>query len=193
MTKSTTAGRKKNNGETMATQGPRRSARLCGGVGGSSHEREHKLQQLDNNGKRQRPGGGQREHRRHADGDLVVGGNAGGDVLSDKSDRDIGRSHNGSDGQPKTEVEIKRHPYQYFNISRLCELLHASNPKWHIREIDEVLLDEDWGDGVYPRYRDIETVGDILRIGSAALSMRFREVDPGIWVWLLNELEDLKK
>lgn len=58
-----------------------------------------------------------------------------------------------------------------------------------MREVNRVLISEDFGDGCYPNYRDIEHVGDILRIGAAGLAIRFRETDPAIWVWLLDKLE----
>jgi hypothetical protein len=62
-------------------------------------------------------------------------------------------------------------------------------PKWHLREITRVLVEEDFGDGGYPMHKDIKSVADILRIGEAALAMRFREVDPAIWTWLFEELK----
>ena len=71
------------------------------------------------------------------------------------------------------------------------EIIKTSE-KWHIREVDSVLVDEDWGDGGFPLHRDIRTVGDILRIGEAGLSMRFREVNPETWRWLISELEGLR-
>jgi hypothetical protein len=67
-----------------------------------------------------------------------------------------------------------------------------STEKWHLRSVYGALLEEDWGDGFTPMHRDIQTVGDILRIGPTALSMRFREVDPLTWVWLFEELEALR-
>jgi hypothetical protein len=65
-------------------------------------------------------------------------------------------------------------------------------PHWHIREIDGVLLDEDLGDGTFPKFKDIERVGDILRLGAAGLKIRFREVDPAIWDWLIEALEEIR-
>lgn len=63
---------------------------------------------------------------------------------------------------------------------------------WELRSIYGALLDDDWGDGYFPLHRDIQNVGDILRIGAAGLSMRFREVGPEIWQWLIDELEALR-
>jgi len=73
-------------------------------------------------------------------------------------------------------------------VDRLADVVRGG-PNWHMREIERVLVDEDWGDGSFPTYRDIQTVGDIMRIGAAGLSMRFREVDPEIWKWLIEKLE----
>jgi len=64
-----------------------------------------------------------------------------------------------------------------------------SGGSWELRSVYRALLEEDWGDGYFPMHRDIQTVGDILRIGAPGLSMRFREVGPDIWQWLIEELE----
>jgi hypothetical protein len=56
-----------------------------------------------------------------------------------------------------------------------------------------VLLEEDWSEGVFlPLHRDIQNIGDLLRIGAPGLSMRFREVEPAIWEWLIEQLEELR-
>lgn len=75
------------------------------------------------------------------------------------------------------------------SVDRLPELLHKSDPQWHVREVMSVLVEEDWGDGSVPKYRELSTVGDLLRSGASGLAMRFREVDPAIWSWLMEELD----
>jgi hypothetical protein len=73
----------------------------------------------------------------------------------------------------------------------LSEII-KSTPQWHIREVDRALVDEDLGDGSFPKFKDIDKVGDILRIGAAGLAIRFREVDPEIWKWLIESLEEIR-
>ena len=61
-------------------------------------------------------------------------------------------------------------------------------PRWHWRQIEEVLCDDDLGYGNFPAHRDIKTVGDLLRIGEAGMTIRFREIDPAIWAWLFEQM-----
>lgn len=74
-------------------------------------------------------------------------------------------------------------------MDRITDILFKSQPQWHLRQVESVLCEEDWGDGAIPMHKDINTVGDVLRIGAPALAMRFREVDPDVWEWFIEELE----
>lgn len=76
------------------------------------------------------------------------------------------------------------------SVEKLDELIKGG-PQWHLRSVNQVLMEEDWGDGSYPLHRDVSKVGDLLRIGADGLSIRFREVDPEIWKWLIEQLEEL--
>jgi hypothetical protein len=78
-----------------------------------------------------------------------------------------------------------------FSVDRLEELLKCAEPQWHSRQIIGALCEEDWGDGSFPKFKDIQTVADIHRIGAAGLKMRFREVDPAIWDWLFEKLGEV--
>jgi hypothetical protein len=77
-------------------------------------------------------------------------------------------------------------------VDRLDEILLRVSPQWHVRAVIDVLTEEDLGYGSFPKYRDIHTVGDVVRIGAEKLSMRFREVDPAIWEWLIEKLGEVE-
>lgn len=183
----------KNGSGMEKSKRPRRGDRLpdrleCEAGNGGDDQHEH----LDDHGERQRPDGSEQRHRRGEHGDLVVGRDAGGALPADEPHHDVGQSHDGSERLPKNQGEVGPHPRAKFSIDRLDEII-KSTEKWHLRSVYSALLDEDWGDGFFPIYRDIQNVGDILRIGSAGLKMRFREVDPVTWQWLIDELEALRK
>jgi hypothetical protein len=83
------------------------------------------------------------------------------------------------------------HRLEKISIDRLDQFIKRSG-SGDLRSIYRVLLEEDWGDGHFPQHRDIQKVGDLLRIGADGLSIRFRDVDPLVWGWLLDELEELR-
>jgi hypothetical protein len=171
---------------------PKRGARLPDRlVSEACVGRDDQHEQLDDHGGGQRPGGGQQRHRRHEHDHLAVSGDVGGALPSDQPHHDDRGSHNGSERVPENQGEVGPHPRAKVSIDRLDEII-KSTEKWHLRSVYGALLEEDWGDGYMPMHRDIQTVGDIIRIGSAGLSMRFREVDPVTWQWLIDELEALR-
>lgn len=77
------------------------------------------------------------------------------------------------------------------SVDRLEEVLDR-DPQWHHRIVSEALVTEDWGDGGFPKHRDISTINDLLRLGAEGLKIKFREVDPVIWDWLIEKIEEAR-
>lgn len=178
---------KKTNVKAVASKRPAGSSRQLHRVGRSPDLGDNKHKHMVGD-----PIGvvdGNERHQRDADEDQGVGRDAGGEVLSDEPHHDVNGSGEGADRLARDQAEIAAHPKANYSVERLDELLIHVEPKWHLRQVMDVLVTENWGEGAFPNHKDISRVGDILRLGSAGLSIRFREVDPSIWQWLIEELE----
>ena len=75
-------------------------------------------------------------------------------------------------------------------VDRLEEVLYKSEPQWQLRAVVDVLVEDLYSDGYCPKYEDLRTVGQLMKAGPDKLSLRFREVDPEIWKWLFEELDE---
>lgn len=186
-------GAEKNVASVGRTKRPRRGARLHHRLGRAPGDRgNNQHEYVDDLGERCCPGGEQQLDQRGDDDNLAVVGDFGRDVHADKPNHDQRKPHDGPERAPEGQNEVNGpHRFRHVSVDRLAEILKGG-PEWHIRVIDQVLLEEDLGYGGFPAHKDISNVGDILRVGADGLAIRFREVDPQIWRWICEELEKLR-
>lgn len=141
------------------------------------HERHRGVSDVD---------GGQQQHLGNQDGSLAVERDGGRCVRLSKPDRNERGKNDGADCTVAMQGQVDCLNY---SIDRIEEVLYKSEPKWHLREVASVLMDDAWSDGTYPAYDDLNTIGKVFRAGPEKMSMRFPEVGPEIWEWLHKELE----